>query len=213
MQQIFKKAMKLMGNHFELSVVAAEEKWAEERIIAGVKEIQRIEKLLTTYDEGSETSLINANAGLAPVAVSQETFDLIERSIRISQITRGAFDITYGSVDGRLWNFDTTMQQLPDAATARQMVKLINYRNILLDREKKTVLLKEKGMRIGFGGIGKGYAAERAKIVLQKNNVKSGIVNAAGDFISLGKQTHGKTWTIGIAYPNTDRQSFFYFNI
>jgi thiamine biosynthesis lipoprotein len=212
-QQVFKKAMKLMGNHFELSVIAIEEKWAEERIMAGVKEIQRIEKLLTTYDEGSETSLINANAGLAAVAVSAEIFDLIERSIRISLITQGAFDITYGSVDRRLWNFDTTMQQLPDAATARQMVKLINYRNILLDREKKTVLLKEKGMRIGFGGIGKGYAAERAKVVMQAAGVTSGVVNASGDLTAWGHQPDGKPWTIGIVNPNAAGQIFSYLNI
>ena len=105
-KKIFKRAMKLMGNHFEMSVVAEDERWAEERIAAGVGEIRRIERLLTTFSEDSETALINANAGIGPVKVSQETFGLIERSIRISGLTQGAFDITYGSVDKRLWNFD-----------------------------------------------------------------------------------------------------------
>jgi len=109
-----------MGNQFEISVVASDEKWALERIFAGVKEIQRIEKLLTTFDEGSETNLINQNAGIAPVRVSRETFDLIQRSIRISIITGGAFDITYGSADKRLWNFDTNMRQLPDRKLAKK---------------------------------------------------------------------------------------------
>lgn len=205
--------MKLMGNHFELSVVAEDEEWANQRIDAGVREIQRIEILLTTYDEDSETSLINANAGLAPVRVSAETFDLIERSIRISQVTQGAFDITYGSVDRRLWNFDTTMRELPDAATARQMVRLINYRNILLDKEKSTVLLKEKGMRIGFGGIGKGYAAERAKTVMQQMGVTSGVVNASGDLTAWGYQPDGAPWTIGIVNPNAAGEIFSYLNV
>ncbi len=200
--------MKLMGNHFELSVVGPEEMWAMEKIDAGVREIQRIERLLTTYDEASETSLINRNAGLDPVRVSQEVFDLIERSIRISRITQGAFDITYGSVDKRLWNFDTTMQRLPDQETAREMVRLINYRNIIPDPIHTTILLKEKGMRIGFGGIGKGYAAERAKAIMQEKGVSSGIVNASGDLTAWGYQPDGKPWTIGIVNPNAAGQIF-----
>lgn len=202
-----------MGNHFELSVVGEEEPWAMERIEAGVREIQRIERLLTTYDEGSETSLINYNAGLYPVPVSKETYDLIERSIRISRITQGAFDITYGSVDRRLWNFDTTMQRLPDKETARQMVRLINYRNIILDPFNTTVLLKEKGMRIGFGGIGKGYAAERAKAVMKEMDVTSGVVNASGDLTAWGYQPDGKPWTIGIVNPNAAGQIFSWLTV
>src|SRR5215469_13039940 len=113
---VFRRALKLMGNRFEISVVAEDAGWAYERIDAAVEEIRRIERLLTTFDEGSETSLINRNAGILPVEVSPETFQLIERSIRISRITQGAFDITYGSIDKRLWNFDETMTSLPDRA-------------------------------------------------------------------------------------------------
>ena len=76
-----------MGNHFELSVVADNEAWANERIDAGIHEIQRIEKLLTTFNEGSETSLINRYAGLSPVTVSPETFALIERSVSYTHLT------------------------------------------------------------------------------------------------------------------------------
>ena len=212
-QQVFKKAMKLMGNHFELSVVGPEDAWAMEKIDTGVREIQRIERLLTTYNEDSETSLINRNAGSAPVQVSKETFDLIERSIRISRITQGAFDITYGSVDRRLWNFDTTMQSLPDKETARQLMRLINYRNIILDPVNRTVLLKEKGMRIGFGGIGKGYAAERAKAVMRESGVTSGVVNASGDLTAWGYQPDGEPWTIGIVNPNAAGQIFSMLNV
>ena len=89
--------------------------------------------------------------------------DLIDRSIKISVLTQGAFDITYGSIDKRLWNFDVTMKELPDEETARKAVRLINFKNIILNKKKGTVFLKEKGMRIGFGGIGKGYPADRAK--------------------------------------------------
>ncbi len=211
--QAFRKAMKLMGNRFEISVVAEQESWAMEKIEIGVKEIQRIEKLLTTFNEESETNRINQAAGIAAVRVSTETFDLIERCIRLSEITQGAFDISYGSVDKRLWNFDTTMQALPDRDTARKLVRLINYRNIVLDRKNSSVFLKEKGMRIGFGGIGKGYAAERARQVMMGSGVTSGIVNASGDLTTWGFQPDGSQWTIGIAHPDASDKIFSYMQI
>ena len=212
-QTVFKKGLKLMGNHFEISVVADNETWANECIDAGVQEIQRIEKLLTTFNEDSETSLINRYAGASPVAVSQETFSIIERSLRISRITQGSFDISYGSIDKQLWNFDTNMKALPDKETAKRMVRLINYRNIILDHENCTIFLKEKGMRIGFGGIGKGYAAERARLVMKSLGVKSGIVNASGDLTTWGLQPNGKPWTIGIVNPNAAHELFSYLNV
>lgn len=202
-----------MGNHFELTVVADDEKWAHERIDAGVSEIQRIERLLTTFSDDSETNLINRNAGEEPVVVSAETFNLVERSLRISQVTQGAFDITYGSIDKRLWNFDQHMTSLPDKETAKNMVRLINYRNVILDRKRSTVFLKEKGMRIGFGGIGKGYAAERAKLIMKQQGVESGVVNASGDLTAWGLQPNGKPWTIGIANPDAKHEVFSYMSI
>ncbi len=202
-----------MGNRFELSVVAADEQWANEQIDAGIQEIQRIERLLTTFNDQSETNQVNTNAGIMPVEVSRETFDIIRRSIRISELTQGAFDISYGSIDKRLWNFDQQMTALPDKETAKKMVRLINYKNIILDDEKCTVFLREKGMRIGFGGIGKGYAAERAKQVMKLNGVESGVVNASGDLTTWGLQPNGKQWTIAISNPNAAHEAFSYMNI
>ena len=202
-----------MGNHFELCVVSENEDWANEMIDEGIYEIQRIEKLLTTFSGTSETNLINQNAGLAPVEVCSETFNIIQRSIRISELTQGAFDISYGSIDKRLWNFDESMTELPSKETARAMVRLINYKNILLDKTKNTVFLKEKGMRIGFGGIGKGYAAERAKYIMKKNGVENGIVNASGDLTTWGFQPNGKEWTIAISDPNNSHLAFSYMSI
>lgn len=202
-----------MGNNFELSVIGDDEAWAMDCIETGVDEIRRIERLLTTYHEDSETSLINRNAGVSPVRVSAETFDLIERSIRISRLTQGAFDLSYGSVDKRLWNFDVHMTSLPDPQTARKMVRLIDYRNIILDHQASTVFLKETGMRIGFGGIGKGYAADRAKRVMRDKGVENGIVNASGDLAVWGHQPDGKPWTIGIVNPNASGRIFSYMNV
>jgi thiamine biosynthesis lipoprotein len=212
-KDVFKRSCKLMGNRFELSAVADDEQWANEKIDAGIAEIQRIEKLLTTFSDNSETNRVNSNAGIKPVEVSRETFNLIQRSLRISALTQGAFDISYGSIDKRLWNFDQQMTELPDKETAKKMMRLINYKNIELDDDKCTVYLREKGMRIGFGGIGKGYAAERAKQVMKLHGVESGVVNASGDLTTWGMRPDGKQWTIAIANPNAADEAFSYMNI
>jgi thiamine biosynthesis lipoprotein len=213
MPSVYKKVLKLMGNRFEITVVAEDQSWANECIADAVEEISRIEKLLTTFSESSQTNLINRNAGITPVKVDKEVYELIERSKKISALTQGAFDITYGSIDKRLWNFDKTMTHLPDPQTAKKLVRLINYRNIILNENNCTVFLKEQGMRIGFGGIGKGYAAEKAKTLLQQKGIKSGIINAAGDLTAWGCQPNGKPWTIGIAAPNIARKAFSFLEI
>ncbi len=209
----YKKAARLMGNTFELTVVAADEQWAEQKIEMAIAEIKRIENLLTTFDENSQTNQINSQAGINAVKVDKEVFDLIQRSIKISTITDGAFDISYGSIDKSLWNFDKTMATLPDPVAAKSMVRLINFRNIILNERECSVKLKEKGMRIGFGGIGKGYAAEMAKALLKKQGVQSGIVNASGDLTTWGLQADNKPWTIGIANPDCAQLPFSYLDI
>ena len=105
------------------------------------------------------------------------------------------------------------MQSLPDAGTAKKMVRLINYRNIVINMEEGSVFLREKGMRIGFGGIGKGYAAERSKYILKKSGVEAGIVNASGDLTCWGYQPDGTAWTIGIVHPNLASKIFSTMNV
>lgn len=202
-----------MGNNFTLSVLAKDNGTAEVYIDEGIQEIRRIEKLLTTFSDDSQTNRINTAAGLHPVQVDREVFDLIERSLAISRITQGAFDISYGSIDKNLWNFNRQMTRLPDPETAKKMVHLIDYRNIVLDREKQSVFLLKKGMRIGFGGIGKGYAAQMAKNKLIGMGVTSGIINASGDLTTWGNQSDGKPWTIGISNPDHPERAFSYMEI
>ncbi|PJJ07895.1 thiamine biosynthesis lipoprotein [Flavobacterium sp. 1] len=212
-EQKYSQSLKLMGNNFTITVVAQNEKTANANINLAIAEIRRIETLLTTYKDDSQTNMINNNAGIQPVKVDQEVFNLIERCIGISKITQGAFDISYGSIDKSLWNFDKAMTKLPDAGTALKMIHLIDYRNIILNKENTTVFLKKEGMRIGFGGIGKGYAAEMAKQLLIKHNVKSGIINASGDLSAWGFQPNGKKWTIGVADPESPAAAFSFMEI
>ena len=202
-----------MGNQFELTAVHESLEICKQAVENGILEVKRIEHLLTTFSEDSITASINKNAGLQPIQVPDEVFHLIERCQRISNLTQGAFDITYGSVDKKYWNFDTKMTQVPDPKIAKKAVKLIDYRNLVLDTKEKTVFLKYKGMRIGFGGIGKGYAAEMAKKVMIAKGVESGVVNAAGDLTAWGNQINGRPWTIGIADPNHKQKLFSQFEI
>lgn len=213
MLQSFSRTLKLMGNRFVITVVDGDSQTSNKLIDLAIEEIQRIEKLLTTYSENSQTNQINVNAGIRPVKVDQEVFDLIARSIKISELTDGAFDISYGSMDTRFWNFDKTLKKLPDPEEAKKTVALINFKNIFLDVENRTVFLKEKGMRIGFGGIGKGFAADSAKKLLQENGIESGIINASGDLITWGTQPSGKPWTIALANPDFVHEEFSHLEV
>lgn len=206
--RVFKHTLLLMGSRFEVVVVDRNDLAAQRHIQAAIAEIKRIEQLISSWDKNSQTSAINRQAGIKPVMVDTELIQLIERSNRVSKLTQGAFDISFGSIDKSIWHFDGSLKKLPDAATAKKAVRLIDFRNIVIDKVNSTVWLKNKGMRIGFGAIGKGYAAEKAKALLQKRGVKNGIINAGGDLAAWGNQPNGKPWTIGIANPNFKNQAF-----
>ncbi|EHQ25726.1 FAD:protein FMN transferase [Mucilaginibacter paludis] len=210
---VHRRQVRLLDNFFEISVVAKDEQWAEDKIAGAVTEINRVMALLSSTDEGSQISLINRNAGIQPVKVDQELFNLVNRSLKISELTQGAFDITYNSIDHSIWDKNINMKTLPDTETAKQAVRLINYRNVILDIKKHTVFLKEKGMRIDLNSIAKGYATDRAKYVLQIQGVSSGIVNAFGDLITWGRQPDNNPWTIAAANPGQKLDVFSDLNI
>jgi len=212
-QVLCNRVLKLMGNRFEFTVIAENKAFGEQAIDLAIAEVKRIEDLLSTFKEKSQANQINDQAGIKPVKIDREVLLLISRANKISAITDGAFDITYGSIDKSLWNFDLNMTSLPDKETALKTVDLVNYRHILINVEECTIMLKNKGMRIGFGGIGKGYAADKAKQTLQNLGIKSGIVNAAGDLITWGEQLNGSAWTIGIADPDQSGRPFSSLNI
>lgn len=194
-----------MGSRFDFSVVASSKEEGNVYIDLAVNEIIRIEKLISSWDINSQTSLINKNAGIKSVQVDEELFRLIERSIKISELTKGAFDISYASMD-KVWKFDGSMTEMPPEEAIKKSIEKIGYKNIVLDETNYAVFLKLKGMKIGFGAIGKGYAADKAKALLQQKNVKAGIINASGDLNTWGKQPDGKDWMVAIVNPlNKDK--------
>lgn len=196
-----------MGCGFDITVVANNSIQANEYIDIAVAEISRIEKLISSWDKNSQTFAINKYAGIKPVKVDIELFRLIERAISISKLTDGAFDISYASMD-KIWKFDGSMTTMPSKKEITASVEKVGYHNIILDKKNSTIFLNLKGMKIGFGGIGKGYAADKAKRLLISKGVPSGIINASGDMNTWGKQPNNKEWKIAITNPMNKNKVF-----
>lgn len=196
-----------MGCGFEITVVASDANQADQYIDLAINEITRIEKLISSWDKFSQTSAINGNAGITPVKVDKELFELIERANKISKLTDGAFDISYASMD-RIWIFDGSMNQIPSEKIIAASVSKVGYKNIILNKVDTTVFLKKKGMKIGFGAIGKGYAADMAKKQLMQKGISAGIINASGDMTTWGKQPDGKDWSVAITNPMNKNKAF-----
>ena len=206
-QQPYKRTLIQMGSRFEITVVASDSTQANKYIDSAVAEITRIEKLISSWDINSQTSDINKYAGIKPVKVDTELFNLIERAIGISNLTDGAFDISYASMD-KIWKFDGSMTVMPSKEEINTSVEKVGYLNIVLDKDDNTVFLKYKGMKIGFGAIGKGYAADKAKELLMAEGVTSGIINASGDMNTWGKQSNGDDWKVAITNPMNKDKAF-----
>ncbi|MCJ7467860.1 MAG: FAD:protein FMN transferase [Maribacter sp.] len=207
-----RRTLKLMGSRFDITIVAKDTVSANSYIDEAISEITRIEKLISSWDPNSQTSEINRMAGIVPVKVDPELFELIERAKQISKITDGAFDISFASID-KVWHFDGRMTQKPTAEEIANSVAKIGYQNILLDKEKQTVFLKLPGMKIGFGALGKGYAADKVRVMLKAKGVPAGIINASGDLTTWGKQPDGTDWMVGITNPLNKNKVFSWFPV
>lgn len=202
-----------MGSRFEITAMADKEEIAEKAVTDAIKEIERIESLISSWKETSQTSDINRNAGIKAVKVDFELFSLIERSLKVSQITDGAFDISFASMD-RLYTFDKAEYPLPPDNDLAKATEKINWHNIILNKEDQSVFLKEEGMKIGFGAIGKGYAANKAKqLISQIKGVKGGVINASGDLIVWGANGKENGWPIQISNPKNIEKSIGWLSI
>ncbi len=206
-QRNYQRTLKLMGSRFDLTVVANDSATANTYMDLAVEEITRIEKLISSWDPNSRTSEINKNAGVKPVKVESELYELIKRAIGISKLTDGAFDISYASMD-RIWKFDGSMKTMPSEEEIKSSVAKVGFQNIVLDPVEQTVFLKLPGMKIGFGAIGKGYAADKAKQLLMDKGVPAGIINASGDMNTWGKQPDGESWKVAITNPMNKNKVF-----
>ena len=195
-----KRTTILMGGRFDISIVADSRESAEQNIDTVIAEISRIESLISDWKPNSQVSMINDHAGIKPVKVDKELLMLTQRAIALSKITNGAFDISFAAMD-KIWKFDGSMKEMPSAETIKKSVAKVGYKNIVIDTANSTVFLKLPGMKIGFGALGEGYAADRCRELMLSKGIKAGIVNASGDMSTWGKNPNGKNWEIGITNP------------
>lgn len=189
-----------MGSRWDISIVADDSAASEKYIDTVIAEVSRIELLLSDWKAESQVSVINRQAGISPVKVDREVFDLTKRAIEFSNITSGAFDISFAAMD-RIWKFDGSMTEMPSAEAIKMSVRNVGFKNIVLDSAACTVFLKKKGMKIGFGALGEGYAADICRDMMVRKGVKAGIINGSGDMRTWGKHPDGSNWKIAITDP------------
>lgn len=206
-QLIHKRKVSLLGSPFEITVVANDTVQANRYEYMAIAEVKRIENLISDWIPTTPLSQINQNAGKQAVKVPLELIELIERSIKISKLTDGAFDISYASMD-RIWKFDGSMKEMPSPEAIKKSVEKVGYENIIIDKEKQTVFLKLEGMKLGMGGIGQGYIADKVKAHLIANGCVAGLVNISGDISTWGKQPNGEQWKVGIKNPMNKNNIF-----
>lgn len=202
-----KRKLAMLGSPFEVTVVANDTLKANEYVGMAIGEVKRIENLISDWIPTTPISEVNKNAGIKPVKVPVEVFELVERAIKVSELTSGAFDISYASMD-KIWKFDGTMKEKPTEEAIKNSVAKIGYKNIILNKKNHTIFLKITGMKLGLGGIGQGYIADKVKELLFANGCTSGIVNVSGDINAWGKRPNGKPWTIGIVNPLNKNKVF-----
>jgi thiamine biosynthesis lipoprotein len=203
---------KAMGTHLAFAAFTTDklDKPMVEKLFAdAIAEIQRVEALMTTWRPDSEVSRINAAAGKQPVAVGQETFDIVKESVHASEMSSGAFDITFESLHG-LWKFDQDLDPHPPTdAQIKAKLPLLNFHHIKLDAAARTVFLDKDGVKIGLGGIAKGYAVDKAAEVLLKGGLNGFYVQAGGDLYTHGKKPDGSDWIAGVRDPRSAESDSF----
>lgn len=203
----FRRQIRLMGSAFEFVIVAAPDA-GESLLDDSIAEVKRLETLLTEFSETSQTALINRMAGQQPVAVDDEVFSLLQRCDHISKLTQGAFDITASGLK-KLYNFKGGDVRLPSKRQLQEALSRCGYEKVQLLQPGEVYLL-QPGMHVGFGAIGKGYAADRVKKLLVNKGVTSGVINASGDLTAWGVRPDGTDWRVGVADPNQPERAMLY---
>ncbi|MDQ6469765.1 FAD:protein FMN transferase [Flavobacterium sp. LHD-80] len=199
-QVLRKRTTLLMGGRFDITIVAKDSLEAEQNINEVIAEITRIENLISDWKPDSQVSQVNQNAGIKPIKVDREVFELAQRAIKLSEITKGGFDVSFAAMD-RIWKFDGSMTEMPSAEAIKKSVEKVGYKNIILDSIQSTIFLKLKGMKIGFGALGEGYATDKCRAMMLAKGINAGIINGSGDMSTWGKQPNGTPWKIGITNP------------
>jgi thiamine biosynthesis lipoprotein len=189
-----------MGTEVAITVVAQGEGEGNAAIEAGMAEIRRFDRMMSLYKDDSEITKVNLAAGKNPVSVSPEMIDVAEATARVSKMTGGAFDVTVGPLVV-LWQMRLKEGTVPADSEIARIKQRVNYRNVIIDRKSSTIFLKKPGMIMDFGGVAKGYIADKVGDLLKKRGIHNAIVAVAGDIRVIGHRPDGSPWRIGVQHP------------
>ena len=189
----------IMGTSVTITVVAATPADGEAAIDAGMAELKRLDAMMSLYKDSSEIARVNAAAGKAPVAVSPEMLEIVERAAEASQRSGGVFDVTVGPLVV-LWQMRLKEGKVPTEGEIARVLPLVNYRNLVVDRKASTLFLKRPGMIMDLGGM-KGYMADRVAGLFRQGGITNALIAVAGDIWALGRREDGTAWRIGVQHP------------
>ncbi|MEO8018407.1 MAG: FAD:protein FMN transferase [Pseudomonadota bacterium] len=198
------RAEAIMGTRCAVELWSDDQAKGDAAITSVFDDMKRIDRLMSTWKEDTEISKVNREGGKHPVKISRELFKLLQVSVEYSELTHGAFDITYASV-GYLYDFKTGVH--PDQKAIDKALPGINWRHMVLDSKNTTVFFTRPGMRIDLGGIAKGYSVDRGIEILKKQGITRAMVNAGGDTRIIGDR-FGKPWMVGVRDPDHEGKVF-----
>jgi thiamine biosynthesis lipoprotein len=196
-----------MGTEFEITANSGDIDKCKKAMYLAFKEVERIDLLLGLEHDSSEVNRINAFAGLIPAKVSSETFQIIKRSIDYSRKYDGVFDITIGPIS-EIWGFNSNppLKYNPSPQAVDSLIKYVDYKKIILNEQDTSVYLPEAQMKLDLGGIGKGYAIDRAVFVMKQNGMSSFLISGGGDIYVCGYKFENQKWSVGIKHPRDDEK-------
>jgi thiamine biosynthesis lipoprotein len=198
-----------MGTEVKVTVWTDDEPRAGVAVAAAFAEFDRLDQLMSVWKDGSDIVRLNAASGESAVQVSAETREVLSIARQISEQTSGAFDVTFAALSG-LWKFDYQDKDstVPDRREILKRLPLINYRELIVDEVAGTGFLKRRGMRVNLGGIGKGYAVDRAVDILRRSGLRDFMIQAGGDMYVGGKRGD-RAWRLGIRDPRGPADRIF----
>ncbi len=200
---------RLVMGTFSRVVVLAKSRWTAKRCIEGAFDVQnRIESLMSDYREDSELSKINRYAAQGPVPVSEMTFEVLRQAVHFYQLSDGAFDVTVGPLVD-LWRQAGKTNVPPTEGALAEARRRVGSDKLILDEKNRTVRFAAEGMRVDLGGIGKGYAVDKAVEAMRKRGAIGGLVDLGGNIRCFGRPPQGQeTWRIGLQDPNVAPDEF-----
>lgn len=190
----------IMGTQVTITVAADTAEAGRKAIDAGMAELKRLDAMMSLYKTDSEIAQVNRAAGLQPVRVSPEMVEVVGQALRTAQLTHGAFDVTIGPLVV-LWQMRLKEGSVPTDAEISGVLKLVDYRNVVVDPKASTIFLRKKGMVLDVGGCAKGYAADRVRDLYRAKGITNAVIAVAGDIWVMGTREDGTPWRVGVQHP------------